>query len=108
MTNFLDIEKTSIPYRQNVRIENETFGFTINYNEEGNFFTIDLYRGNELLVTGEKLVYGKSLFSTYADTRFPKAAIIPGDLTQQSEEVTWETLGESVFLFIITEADFNV
>lgn len=102
MINYIQIDKNSIPYRQDVRIAAETFGFVFNYNEEGDFFTCDLYKGEELLAAGEKVVYGKALFSAVADNRFPAAAIIPGDISDQESVVTWDTLGQNVFLYVIS------
>lgn len=60
-----------------------------------------------MLAVGEKFVYGSPLFSAYADQHFPKAVIIPGDISGQSESVTWATLGSSVFLYLITPEEYN-
>ena len=103
--NYIEINKSLIPYRQDVKIEGKTFGFVFRYNGEGDFFTCDLYRGEELLAAGEKLVYGSPLFSAYADINFPKAALVPLDFSGVSDKVAWQTLERDVFLYIVTQED---
>ena len=102
--NYIPIEKEMIPYSFDMRIAGETFTFTVNYNLEYDFFTVDLSRGEEVLAYGEVLTYGRALFSGYADERFPKLPIIPVDLSMQENRVGWENLERTVYLFIIEEA----
>lgn len=102
--NYIPIEKEMIPYSFDIRVAGETFTFTINYNLDNDFFTVDLMRDTEVLAYGEVLTYGRALFSSYADERFPRMPIIPYDLSMQEERVGWENFMEKVFLFIIEEA----
>lgn len=104
---FLPIDKDSIPYRFDIRIIDETFTFEIHYNAEHDFFTVDLSKGEEVLVYGEKIVYGRPLFSAYADPRFPKAAIIPFDDSESETRVTFDNLNRTVFLYLVTEEDLQ-
>ena len=62
---YIDIEKNSIPYTFEIVLAGETFQFTVNYNSFGDFFTVDLYKNNELVRMGEKIVYGLPLFENY-------------------------------------------
>lgn len=94
----IPIEKDEIPYSFEMDFGEDTFTFEIHYNAEYDFFTIDLYRDDELLVAGEKVVYGVPLFSLYPDL-FP-ATIVPLDVTGQAQRVTYENLGETVFLYV--------
>lgn len=64
---------------------------------------MDLEKNGEVLVYGEKLVYGQTLFYDVQDNRFPRLPIVPWDESEISTAVTWETLGISVFLFVIDE-----
>lgn len=102
MIRYLPLIKEAAPYRQSVRIEGQTFAFYLQYNAEEDFFTVDLYRGDEVLAYGEKLVFGRPLFAAYADERFPKAALVPLDFSGRADAVTWETLGKSVLVYIVS------
>lgn len=95
----IEIDKDSIPYTFDIDIVGEVFGFEVNYNNRFDFFTVDLYKDDELIIAGEKIVYGKELFSTINDERLPKAVIIPIDPSGFEEiRVGWDQLGVSVFL----------
>ncbi|HEY2493249.1 MAG TPA: hypothetical protein VGI33_10095 [Paenibacillus sp.] len=100
---YIDIEKNLIPYRFDLSLADEVFTFEVHYNEEHDFFTVDLERDGEVLVLGEKLVYGMPLFYDVMDNRFPKLSIVPYDESENSIAVTWTTLSESVFLYVIED-----
>src|SRR5690554_4798210 len=95
----LPIEKEAIPYSADIRIAGITYTFTFQYNSEGDFFTVDLARNADILALGEKIIYGKALFSSYLDARFPILPIIPLDMSMQAERVGWQELGTSVQLY---------
>ncbi|MCZ8518889.1 phage baseplate plug family protein [Paenibacillus caseinilyticus] len=97
---YIDIDKTVIPYRFEISLADVFYTFEVHYNAEHDFFTVDLERDGEVLVYGEKLVYGVPLFRAIRDRRFPAWEIVPLDESGNQTEVTWETLGESVFLFV--------
>ncbi|MFF0831028.1 phage baseplate plug protein [Brevibacillus sp. NPDC003359] len=104
---YLDIEKEQVPYRFEIALSGTVFTFEVNYNSEYDFFTVDLERDGEVLATGNKLVYGEPLFSYSADERFPQVEIIPFDEAGITQEVTWATLGETVFLYVFEEEEDN-
>lgn len=106
MLGILHINKNDIPYSTDIRVAGETFIFTFNYNAEGDFFTVDLTKNGEVLALGEKIVYGRALFISYADERFPKAAIVPIDLALNRDWVGWAELENDVFLYVV-EGDPN-
>ncbi len=88
---FIPINKTHVPYSAQYQIAGKTFTFSFRYNSYGDYFTIDLSSNAGLLITGEKVVYGKALFSSYrADDRLPQQAIIPVDLSMGSDQAGWE------------------
>lgn len=98
---YIDIEKTLIPYRFDVTLQDEMFTMEVQYNDDYDFFTVDLEQDGEVLVTGEKLVYGLPLFRDIMDNRFPGVALVPYDESGKQQVVNAETLSESVFLFVM-------
>ncbi|MBP2002566.1 hypothetical protein J2Z69_003652 [Paenibacillus shirakamiensis] len=97
---YIEIEKELIPYRFDMSLGDEMFTFEVGYNPDYDFFTVDLEKNGELLTQGEKLVYGKPLFSEVTDGRFPSIPIIPYDESSRTDTVTWDTLSERVFLYL--------
>lgn len=102
---YIDIEKQLVPYRFDISLSDTVFTFEIHYNAEYDFFTVDLEREKQVLVHGEKIVYGVPLFVDVADSRFPKNEIIPLDESGNSNVVNWATLSENVFLFVGSASD---
>lgn len=98
----IEIDKPAIPYRFDMELAGEVFTFELNYNERFDFFTIDLYKDDEPIVVGEKIVYGRSLFSTIEnDERLPKVVILPIDESGQPvDRITWDNFGETVVLLV--------
>ncbi|WP_312118179.1 phage baseplate plug family protein [Brevibacillus reuszeri] len=101
--DYIEIEKNLIPYRFEISLADTVFILEVHYNSEFDFFTVDLYRDREALVTGEKIVYGVPLFSNIADERFPAVVIFPFDESGNSDSVTWANLGETVFLYLLED-----
>lgn len=93
---YIDIDKDAIPYRFEMQLAGQTWGFEIRYNMEYDFFTADLYRGDELIKAGEKFIYNRPLF----EDLIPNVKIIPLDLSENANRVGWDELGESVFLYL--------
>lgn len=95
------IDKTAIPYQFDIELAGDVFTMEINYNERFDFFTIDLHKDEQPIVVGEKIVYGKPLFSALTDSRLPKVVIFPIDESGQAVfKVTWENFGETVVLLV--------
>jgi len=97
---YLPIQKELIPYQFDITIVGRTFTFSIGYNAAYDFFTIDLYRDEELIVTGEKIVYGRVLFINQQHLDTPRVPIIPYDLSLSENRVTWDNLNNTVFLWL--------
>jgi hypothetical protein len=98
--NYIDIEKGLIPYRFDLSLTGTVYTFEVHYNAEHDFYSVNLELGGQLLAAGEKLVYGRELFTEIADSRFPLVSIIPFDLTGTADSVTFATLGVNVFLYL--------
>lgn len=101
---YIPIEKDLIPYRFDIELGSDLFLMEIQYNDTHDFFTLDLYKNDEVLVYGEKIVYGVSLFTDPYDSRFPAPTIVPLDESGIESTVTYENLNETVFLYIDNEA----
>ncbi len=97
---YLPVAKQDIPYSVNINVEGTTFEFTFNYNAVGDFFTVDLARGGEQLVNGEKVVYGRPLFMTYFTEEFPLKMILPLDGAMEESRVGWQELQETAYLYM--------
>ncbi|MGJ0848194.1 phage baseplate plug family protein [Tissierella praeacuta] len=98
---YIDINKDMIPYRFDITLADETYTFEVNYNALKDYFTIDLYKNDEVIVLGEKLVYGKPLFLSSQHKDIPKIDILPLDLANKTERITFENFNKEVFLFLV-------
>ncbi len=97
---YIEIIKELIPYEFEIELGVELFTIEIQYNHLYDFFTIDLYKDDEALVLGEKLIYGQPLFTEVYDDRFPGPTIIPIDESGKETRVSWDNLNKTVFLVV--------
>ena len=105
---YLQVDKNRIPYRFTVRLVGETFVFEIHYNFEGDFFTIDLYKGAQILCT-DKITYGRYLFSQLIDAgQFPIVYIIPLDISDVETIITWQNFMGPVKPYIFTSEELEL
>jgi hypothetical protein len=100
MDEYIEIEKDLIPYHFDLALDEVIFTFQVEYNPDFDFFTIDLECDGELLVAGQKIVYGIPLFDGIQDARFPVTLIVPYDTSETATRVSWDNLGTSVFLYL--------
>lgn len=101
MINTIDIDKALIPYSFDMQLENKTYTFTVRYNSEADFFTLDVSREQEDMLLGEKIVYGKPLFQDHRHLDLPDMIILPVDLADEQLRAGYEELSETVFLYMI-------
>lgn len=104
--DFIDINKSELPERFEIDLADETFLLQFNYNETGDFFTVDLYGiGDEEdpfpIVYGEKLVLGRPLWENITSDDIPAPTLMPLDIGMEADRITFENLGVSVFLYIV-------
>lgn len=97
---YIEIEKDLIPYRFDIELVDELFTFEINYNNSFDFFTVNVEKDGEVLVIGEKLMLNKTLFSSLTDGRLPKGYLIPLNDGGDDERITFDNLGQTVFVFV--------
>lgn len=108
---FINIEKNKIPYEFEIALKNGVFQFEVFYNSAGDFFTLNVSKDHERILNGEKLVYGVPLFENTGYLDLPADFIIPYDITRpelkHSDRISWESLNEDIFLYVIEEGDFD-
>lgn len=99
----LPIDKDLIPYQFETEFNGFLYTFEVHYNSEYDFFTIDLYRNDDdVIIYGEKLVYGQELFKSLNDDTLPR--LMPLDPSGKETEITFDNLSETVFLQVIDDA----
>ena len=95
------VEKDLIPCRFDILLGDELFGLVVSYNKTHDFFTVGLEKDGETICEGEPVVYGFPLFNDfYQPEIFPGLEIIPQSTNDEEQNITFETLGETVFLTI--------
>lgn len=100
---YIEIDTTKVPYTFSVKLTDRTYTFTIRYNDVGEFFTADLSVSStgEVLAYGDPIRYGRPLFNTIEDERFPLPVIIPLCLSGDGiDTVTWDNFGKEVKLYL--------
>jgi hypothetical protein len=97
----IPIQKNQTPYRFEIVLGAEPFEIEVRYNADFDFFTVDLYKDGKTLVYGEKLVYGVPLFVDVFDQRFPVLQLVPRDDAGLETRVSYQNLGETVFLQVV-------
>lgn len=95
----ININKEEIPVRMFMIFEEVLCELRFKYNFSFDFFTVDLLINNEEIILGEKLVYGKPLF-TLKETFMQTTVIIPFDVSDTESRITYENFGVTVFLFV--------
>lgn len=101
------IDKSLVPYEFSIELTGTRYKIRIDYNHLHDFFTATLIKGDEVLVYGEKIVYGEALFSGVFVNNgdYPAVDIIPLDLSGGEDTASWSTLGERVFLYLDNRAE---
>lgn len=98
---YVPIQKNQTPYRFEITLGAELFTFEVRYNADFDFFTVDLSKDGEVLVYGEKLVYGVPLFVDVFDQRYPVLQLVPYDDAENETRVTYDNLDKTVFLQVV-------
>lgn len=101
----IEINKSLIPYTFDIVLGSEEFTFRVDYNNTGEFFTVELSKGGETLCSGEPIIYGKRLFSDIWTPNFPAIDIVPIDPSNEFNAVTYNNLCEGVILAIDNEEE---
>ena len=103
MRDIIEINKALVPYQFNILLADEWFELYINYNKTADLFTVTVYKNDELICT-EPLILGAQMFKDiYQPKKFPAITLVPYGPTERA--ITFENLGETVFLTIADEGD---
>lgn len=98
---YIDIDVSKIPQIFQIELAGVDYNVQINYNSQGDFYTIDLYDTNfNPIVMGEKLIYGQYLWRHIVNEQIPSIDLLPFDLTEKETQCNMETFGKSVFLYV--------
>lgn len=100
--SYIPVDAESVPYAFDIKLDDRTFTFCIKYNEQGGFYTVDLFVAatGEALCYGDPIRYGRQMFGSIEDERYPLPAIVPYCLTGDAVEVTRDNLGKTVQLYL--------
>lgn len=103
MRDCIEINKGLVPYQFNILLADEWFELYIDYNKMADMFTVTLYKDDELVST-EPLIMGAPLFQdVYQPGKFPAVTLVP--YGPNETRVTFENLGETVFLTVDDEGE---
>lgn len=108
MKNVYDIiavDKEELPVSFDIVLGVETYILGFDYNETGDFFTVDLYKsddeGRELpIVLGEKMSLGVPLWGDIVRDDLPAPTLVPLDLGGEQQRITYDNFGKTVFLYV--------
>lgn len=103
---YIPIVKEDVPYAFSVNLSGQTYEMEIDYNGRGDFFTIKLIYQNEVL-SNEKIVFGKPLFTGIVHKPAPTAAIVPLADDEVTQRAGYNELGDSVQLYVFDEGDID-
>lgn len=100
------IDTSLVPYTFDVELAQDTFTFTLAYNELHDYYTMSLAKDEEIIVAGEKIVYGQPLFANaYNYDKLPAPTIVPLDLSGKETRVGKSNFGKTVLLTLDSEVD---
>lgn len=101
-----DLNLENLPMMFDTDFGNYNCTMQINYNDVGDFYTVDLFDvNNNPVILGEKLVYDKRLWSDYTNPDLPIVDLVPLDESGRTTVCNKETFGKTVFLYIDTVVD---
>lgn len=103
--DIIDVDKEGLPVSFDVVLGVETFILGFDYNETGDFFTVDIYKsddeGNEVpIVLGEKMSLGAPLWKDLVMKELPAPTLVPLDLGGQERRISFDNFEETVFLYV--------
>lgn len=98
----IDIEKDDIPYRSQFIVNNNVIELAFKYNALMDLFTVDIshFTTGVVIAYGVPLIYGKDIFANVDDIAFQGVTAIPKDVAGNESVVTYENLGDTVFLYV--------
>lgn len=95
----IEINKALIPYKFYIDL-GQIYSFVIRYNSEHDFFTADLLKDNNVIINGEKMVYGRPLFLHLQHLGIPQIQIMPYSKVGIIDRINYGNMNKNVFLYI--------
>lgn len=104
MMEHIAIDAAQVPCIFDIDLAQETFTFTMRYNDLCDYYTVDVAKDGVTLVTGEKLVYGQPLFANaYNYDKLPAPTITPLDPSGKETRISKTNFGKTVLLVLDNE-----
>lgn len=104
MKDFIPINKELIPYSFNILLGSTLFNLKVKYNKLKDLFTIDVLKDNEVICYSEPIIYGVPLFQDiFMIEKYPSVKIIPLDLSESTDKITYDNFYNTVFLYVDNE-----
>jgi hypothetical protein len=101
MRDYIPVNKNNLPERFEIDLASDTFWMQFNYNDTSDFFSVDLYTGNnEPIILGEKLILNVPLWQDFADPRLPAPSLVVLDESEQTKRITFDNFMVTTFLYI--------
>jgi hypothetical protein len=99
---YIAVNKEKIPYSFSIKLVDRTYKFTFKWNDLGEFYTCDLESAKDgVLCYGDILRYGRPIFGSIEDERYPLPVIIPFCFSgSEISEITKDNFGEQVKLYL--------
>lgn len=98
----ISIDKDDVPYEFDIELGGTMYTFLVKYNDLMDVFTLDLFKEDGTpLVYGEPLIYGRPLFDALSSVELPSVQLIPFDVADKEERVSYDNMNETVFLYVI-------
>ena len=95
------IKKSLIPYSFEIALPDDVYKITVNYNATADLFVFSLSKNDEILCTGEPIMYGMPLFNDIKrGNDFPTLKIVPLDESGEYNKVTFDNFNDTVFLVV--------
>lgn len=88
---YISINKHLIPYIFDIEIKDIVYTVEVYYNQLDDYFTLDIYDGDEPIIFGEKLLIGNKIDELDAT---------PTDPTGREVRISFDNLNEQVFLAV--------
>jgi aryl carrier-like protein len=86
-----------------IDILDQEFEFKVFWNQEEEYFSFDLYKDEELLLSGKKITYGIDMLAPVVSYGLDKIRIIPLDKTGEAEKtgITFDNFMSSVLPVVV-------
>ncbi|MGP1567989.1 MAG: phage baseplate plug family protein [Peptoanaerobacter stomatis] len=103
---YIKIEKELIPYKFTYDYKGNIFELEVNYNNEYDFFTLDLYifenDDKTLLISGEKVVLSEMLFISISYLNIDIPSFIPYDFSNNYKKVGYDEI-DDIYLVVVND-----